>query len=84
MPMLLLAGCFAPTAVVLDTKWPDVPADLKTTCPDLKLLDNKDDKLSSLINTVGDNYTEYRLCKNRVDAWIEWYDGQKQIKESVK
>jgi hypothetical protein len=83
-PILLLTGCFSRTTVVVDTKWPNVPNELKTHCPELKLLDADDQKLSSLVSTVGSNYTEYLLCKNRVDSWIDWYNDQKKIKESVK
>jgi hypothetical protein len=82
--VLLLSGCFNSTAVVNDTKWPDVPSELKNPCPNLKLLDTNDQKLSSLVSTVGSNYTEYLLCRDRVDSWIEWYNFQKKIKEDIK
>ena len=83
VPTIILSGCLT-TPVVVDTKWPDAPQDLKTQCPDLKLLDAADNKLSSMVSTIGDNYTEYNLCKNRVDGWNEWYNEQKKIKESIK
>lgn len=80
--IILISGCMKST-VVVDTKWPDVPVELTKPCPDLKQMDTDDSKLSSLLNTVGDNYLEYHLCKNRVEGWNNWYQDQKKIKESI-
>lgn len=80
----LLSGCVGgANNVVVDTKWPDVPPELLTACPDLILHDISSDRLSDLIDVVGTNYTEYNLCKNKVDTWIEWYVAQKNIKEKL-
>jgi len=84
IPVILLSGCLATTRPVTKLDFPAIPDDLKQACPDLVLADRDSQKLSDLISTVGDNYTQYNLCKIKVDAWIEWYNTQKQISDSVK
>lgn len=81
LAILLLTAC---QSVPVVPKWPDVPEDLKTTCPDLKGVDPQNDKLSALLDTVVDNYHQYYDCKAKVDDWIEWYKGQKDIYEKIK
>jgi len=45
----------------------------------------KDDaKLSDVATTVTINYSTYYECAVKVDGWIEWYEVQKRIFESVK
>jgi hypothetical protein len=78
---VLLTGCASSDVA---RHFPDVPSELKTACPDLELVSSKTDKLSDVITVVTDNYTEYHLCRIRVDGWIEWYNAQKSIFESVK
>lgn len=77
-----LTGCATPVPVVM--KFPVVPPELLKTCPDLKTLDPETKKLSDVINVVVDNYGTYYDCKSNVDDWIEWYNSQKKIYESVK
>jgi hypothetical protein len=76
----LLAGCLA---TPVKRNFPEVPAELKVSCPDLQKV--KDDaKLSDVISTVSTNYTQYHECRAKVDTWVEWYTNQKDIFESVK
>jgi hypothetical protein len=49
----------------------------------LKKLDEQP-KLSDISKTITENYTTYYECAVKNDAWIEWYEIQKQIFESVK
>jgi hypothetical protein len=77
-----LTGCSTPVPVAM--KFPEVPAELLKTCPDLKTLDLETKKLSDVINVVVDNYGQYYNCKSNIDDWIEWYNTQKKIYESVK
>jgi len=82
---LLLCGCLATTGQVsVHQQWPEVPEELKAACPDLKTVDESTTKLSDVITVVADNYSEYKECKLKVDNWIEWYNTQKKIYESVK
>jgi len=77
---LLLAGCSSVPVVV---KFPDVPADMLNACPDLKLAPDTN-KLSEVLPVVADNYGQYYACKDNNDSWIEWYNTQKKIFNSVK
>lgn len=79
---VLLTGCS--TTVTVHQKFPSVPDDLKQACPELKLVDESTTKLSDVVSVVSDNYATSKECKIRVDSWIEWYNTQKKIYESVK
>lgn len=79
--ILLLSGCMT---VPQKPKFPDSPGkDSTTACPELKSLP-KNVQLSDVSKTIIDNYTIYYQCAVKVDAWIEWYETQKKIFESVK
>ena len=82
LPTVLLTGCLATAPVV--PKWPDVPKELLVACPDLKTIDPANNKISTLIETVADNYKEYYQCKDKVDDWITWYSGQQKLWETLK
>lgn len=77
---LLLSAC---TAVPVDRKFPSIPVELQQACPDLKLVEPTT-KLSEVVDIVVTNYGQYRECQVKVDSWIEWYNKQKEIFESVK
>jgi hypothetical protein len=78
---LLLAGCLnTPVA----RHFPEVPSDLLAACPALREVDPNTTKLSEVISVVSENYGTYQECKIKVDGWIEWYNTQKSIFESVK
>jgi hypothetical protein len=77
---LLLSAC---TSVPVDRKFPSVPTELTQACPDLKLI-NPTTKLSDVVDIVVTNYGQYKECQVKVDSWIDWYNNQKQIFESVK
>jgi len=77
----LATGCS--TTVPVTAKFPDVPERLLVKCPQLEKLENEA-KLSDIGKTVTNNYTTYYECAVKYDAWIEWYQIQKQIFESVK
>jgi hypothetical protein len=77
---VLLTAC---QAVPVDRKFPEVPADLQQACPDLKLV-NPTTKLSDVVDIVVTNYGQYKECQVKVDSWIDWYNTQKKIFESVK
>lgn len=82
LPVFLLAGCLSTAPV--KRNFPEIPEELKTSCPDLKTIDPATTKFSTVISTVTDNYTSYHECKVKVDAWLEWYKTQKVIFDSVK
>ena len=78
---LLLAGCS--TAVPVKRNFPEVPEELKTTCPELKEVADGTTKLSDVLIVVTDNYAEYKGCQIKVDLWNEWYKEQKKIFDEV-
>lgn len=78
----MLAGCFG--TVPVKRNFPEIPEELKVSCPDLKTIEKGTTQLSVVITAVTDNYTQYHECKVKVDAWKEWYNSQKQIFDSVK
>ena len=82
LPIVLLTGCLATAPVV--PKWPEVPKELLETCPDLKTLEPNNTKLSTIVETVTDNYQQYYNCKDSVDSWIMWYKGQQDIWKTLK
>lgn len=77
---LFLVGCS--TVVPVARKFPDAPKFMQA-CPELQKLNNEA-KLSDIATTVTINYSTYYECAVKNDAWIEWYQIQKNIFESVK
>ena len=81
---LMLTACATTPGVSVQQKWPDAPDELKVVCPALQKVPDGTTKLSEVITTVTDNYALYKECKVQNDNWIEWYNTQKKIYESVK
>jgi hypothetical protein len=80
LTILILAGC---SATPVKRNFPSVPVELMEACPDLKKTEPTE-KLSEVLKVVVDNYGQYHECKIKVDTWVEWYNMQKNIFESVK
>lgn len=72
--LLLLQGC-----AQLAPSWPQAPN--IGSCPPLQLAEPSE-KLSTLLNTVIENYEKYHNCSAKVEAWQEWYRAQKHIHET--
>ena len=79
--VLILAGCS--TTVPVTSKFPEPPKYSLQACPRLQTLKDGS-KLSEVATTVTINYSTYYDCAVKNDAWIEWYQIQKHIYESVK
>jgi len=79
--VLFLTGCS--TTVPVKAKFPEVPERLLVKCPALEKLENEA-KLSDITKTVTKNYNTYYECAVKHDTFVEWYQKQKQIFESVK
>lgn len=77
-----LVGCSTPVAV--ERKFPEVPEELLKACPDLQKVPEGTKQLSEVIVIVNKNYSQYHQCRVEVDQWIDWYNKQKKIFESVK
>lgn len=79
--VMMISACS--TTVPVTAKFPEAPKFSKEACPQLEKLNN-DAKLSDVATTVTNNYSTYYECAVKNDAWIEWYQIQKTIFESVK
>ena len=78
---LTLLGCS--TTVPLTQKFPQVPPALMEPAKDLNKLPEDKKTLTDLIENANDNYGTYYELKSKYDSWIEWYNVQKQIFETV-
>lgn len=79
---VVLTGCA--TSVPVVPTFPAVPKELLEACPDLKTVDPKNDKLSTIVDTVADNYQQYYECKDKVNDWATWYKGQQELWKTLK
>jgi hypothetical protein len=80
--LLLMVGCS--TTVPVTMKFPEAPGNIAMTpCPQLQKVEDEA-KLSDITKTITNNYGTYYECAIKNDAWIEWYQKQKIIFESVK
>jgi hypothetical protein len=78
---LVLSAC---VSVPVERKFPTVPAEIQAPCGNLQTIDPATTKLSTVVDTVVTNYAQYRECQVKLDSWINWYNDQKKIFESVK
>lgn len=78
---IILMGCS--TTVPITAKFPEAPESLMEKCPSLEKLENEA-KLSDIAKSITNNYTKYYECSTKHSGWIEWYQKQKNIFESVK
>ena len=79
--LVLLTGCSS--LVPVRAKFPDVPERIMVKCPQLEKV-SETPTLSDVAKTVTNNYTTYYECAVKHDAFVEWYQTQKRIFESVK
>ena len=80
--LVLLTACTQPVPV--KPVWPEIPPVLNETCSDLEQVNTSTDKISDLLTIITDNYSYYHECKFKVEAWIDWYNRQKAIYNTVK
>ena len=78
----IMSGC-ATKVVPIVVKFPQAPAALLEKCTPLNTLP-EGSKLSDVAKTVTHNYTLYHECAIKQDAWIDWYQQQKEIFDNVK
>lgn len=82
LTFIFLTGCA--TVVPVQRNFPEAPKELKESCGDLSLIPTGETKLSAIIKIIVENYGKYHECKIKNDSWIEWYNKQKEVFESVK
>jgi hypothetical protein len=78
---LSLSAC---VSVPVERKFPKAPEELMVTCPALQTIPAGTTQLSVVVEVVTANYGQYQLCQIKNDTWIEWYNEQKKIFDSVK
>lgn len=78
---LTLSAC---VSVPVERKFPKAPEELMIACPDLQTIPAGTTQLSVVVDAVTGNYGQYQLCQTKTDTWINWYNDQKKIFESVK
>jgi hypothetical protein len=78
--VVMIVGC---STVPVERKFPDVPKELMESCPDLKQTQSAS-KLSEVLTVVVENYGQYHECKLKANSWMDWYNTQKQIFNTVK
>lgn len=78
---ILLTGCS--TTVPVKAKFPEIPETVMVKCPQLEKV-SETPKLSEISKTITNNYTTYYECAVKHDAFVQWYQIQKHIYESVK
>lgn len=77
---LLLSAC---VSVPVERKFPSVPTEIQQPCTELQIINPQTTKLSVVVDSVVTNYGQYKECQIKVDSWIEWYNTQKKLFESV-
>lgn len=79
--LLLLAGC---VATPVARKFPSTPDSLLQSCDKLTTINTDTITLSDFTKSVTQNYGLYQECNIKNEAWIDWYNTQKQIFDEVK
>lgn len=82
IPAVLLTGCLSTAPV--KRNFPEAIPEIMQACPELKEAAKETQELSKLLDVVVVNYSTYYECRVKVDAWIKWYNDQKQNFDSVK
>jgi hypothetical protein len=84
LAFVLLYGCASTPPATIKPKWPGAPEELMQACPDLQVIPDNTEKLSDVIIVVSGNYANYKICKEKLDSWIDWYNSNKTTYESIK
>lgn len=79
--VVLLSGC---KTVPVTKNFPEVSPSLLKKCPELKTIDPNVVEISKLLDIVTENYSEYHVCRKKVDEWINWYNSQKENYNNIK
>jgi starvation-inducible outer membrane lipoprotein len=82
--VILALGLSACVSVPVERKFPKPPEELMIACPDLQTITTGTTQLSIVVEAVTTNYGQYQLCQTKNDTWIDWYNRQKEIFDSVK
>ena len=78
---LSLSAC---VSVPVERKFPKAPDELMSACAELQTIPADTTQLSVVVDIVATNYGQYQLCQTKTNTWIDWYNEQKKIFDSVK
>jgi len=81
---ILAVSLTACVSVPVERKFPKAPEELMVACPNLQTIPAGTTQLSVVVEAVTANYGQYQLCQTKTNTWIDWYNRQKDIFESVK
>jgi hypothetical protein len=81
---ILAVSLTACVSVPVERKFPKAPEELMVACPDLQTIPAGTTQLSVVVEAVTANYGQYQLCQTKTSTWVEWYNEQKKIFDSVK
>ena len=83
--VLLIASVTGCTTAPVIVKFPEVPETLTKPADKLTPLDpSKKIELSDIIENANENAGKYYELREKYNAWIEWYNSQKKIFDSIK
>jgi hypothetical protein len=83
LPMFaLITGCATVTTPVKHSL-PEPSKVLTETCPPLKQLPEKEERLSELLKVVVENYTVYHECGTKHELLVKWYNEQKALHDAL-
>jgi hypothetical protein len=71
-------------SVPVERKFPKAPDELMANCAELQTIPANTTQLSVVVETIVANYGQYQWCQTKTNTWINWYNDQKKIFESVK
>jgi hypothetical protein len=78
--LLVLTGCAAP----VKREFPAIPPSLEKPCRSLlQMYQTLPDSVKCL-EVVTENYALYHECQIKNETWLDWYQKQKKIFDSVK
>jgi hypothetical protein len=70
--------------VPVERKFPKAPDELMSACAELQTIPAGTTQLSVVVETIVANYGQYQWCQTKTNTWIDWYNRQKEIFDSVK
>jgi hypothetical protein len=85
--LIAMITAFTLTACVsvpVERKFPKAPDELMANCAELQTIPANTTQLSVVVETIVANYGQYQWCQTKTNTWINWYNDQKKIFESVK
>ena len=78
----MLSGCSL--LVPVERSFPPAPPSLMTPPPELRSIPPDTQDLNVMLENITENYTNYRILKEKYQAWQDWYQYQKKNFDEVK